>query len=199
MEKTEYTTGNLDIFQGYYGSLLYSPDMEIDYNNMAYNDTEDEVEYELDFKGYTEEMNRHITDKIMEYGVNKEDGIIKSMTYKSMWSPKHYNFTTDKLELEVEVDMDKLKSWVEVHKVGFDKYLYRFYTPCSGWIPFVANNYDEYVEEDRHHDVMVDYYLLTNIFNSDDFLDMDINDTDYMQDIIEQVNETFSEHMIPIE
>jgi hypothetical protein len=53
----------------------------------------------------------------------------------------------------------------------------------------------EHVNVERHYHVMVDFYLLTNIFGTDKFIDMDIDETDFMEDVLEQVNETFDEHM----
>ena len=197
MEKMEYSPYNHDLFQGYYGTVLYSPEMETDYNTMAYQDTKEDIEYNLNFSGYTEDMNKVITEKLMEYGVNKEDGIIQSMEYKSMWIPREFNFATERLNLEIEIDMERLRSWAEAHRQGFDKYLHVYYKPCIGWIPFVPDNYEDYMALDDCYDVMVDYYLLTNIHGTEDFHDKDIDRTDFMQDILEQVNETFSENMTP--
>jgi hypothetical protein len=197
----EYTPYNTDLFQGYYGSKLYDPEMENDYNTMvSYDLNGDCPVYDLDFKAYTEELNGHITDYLFEHGVNEEDDIIKSMAYKSMESPREYNFTTDTLITEIEVDMGKLKAWVETHKEAFSDYLKEHFTPRSGFFPFVTNDYEKYMDTsetylERHYHVMVDFYLLTNIFGTDKFIDMDIDETDFMEDVLGQVNETFDEHM----
>ncbi len=205
MEKMEYTPYNTDLFQGYYASKLYDPDMENDYNAMRSYDTDGDCPvYDLDFKAYTEDLNGYITGLLFEHGVNDEDGIIKSMEYKSMMSPREYNFTTDTLVTEIEVDMGKLKAWIADHKECFDMYLHERYTSWSGFISFVSNNYDDFMDTEyenieRHYHVMVDFYLLTNIFGTDKFLDMDIDETDFMEDVLEQVNETFDEHMVESE
>jgi len=205
MEKMEYTPYTTQLFQGYYGSMLYDPDMENDYNAMRSYDTDGDCPvYDLDFKAYTEDLNGHITGFLFEHGVNKEDRIINSMEYKAMVSPREYNFTTDTLVTEIEVDMEKLKAWIADHKDGFDMYLHEHYTSRSGFISFVANNYDEFMDAEyenieRHYHVMVDFYLLTNIFGTDKFIDMDIDETDFMEDVLEQVNETFDEHMVESE
>jgi hypothetical protein len=167
MEKITYTPDNGTIFPGFYESELYNSDQEY---NFSYNEGE---EYEIkDFDGYCKYICEAMSDKISDYLTSAQD-ICKSVKYKAMSSPREYNFCTDRLMMDAEIDLERLKNKVlndSEYKDGFDKYLREKYSSYSGFISFVSNNVKEYFNEDfeEYFDVLIDYFLLTMIYDDKD-------------------------------
>lgn len=162
--KYEWNQQDGRLFPGFYESCLYNSDM-------LYCMTEnDEDGKEWDFvepNGYAEyekEVSKRCVDDIMD--LMEDNDAITKMELKELNSPKYYNFTTDKLCCEIEVDMDKIREWCyKTKKEEFAKYLYDNYTSCSGFISLVPNNLVDFKEdEERNTDVMIDFYILTHLY-----------------------------------
>ena len=175
IKEFHYNQGDCHIFEGFYESLLWSSDSESNWN---YNECSEArnpdryVDHEVaDWKGYTNKVCEEITEEIAGLIVDNE--MITRCEYESLWSPREYNFTTDKLNLILDIDLDMLKGELignAEYRREFDRYLNRKYTSCSGFISFVENNVDGYFKEsvDEYPDVMVDYWILTKIYDTSD-------------------------------
>lgn len=192
-----YTPQDLDIFPGFYESVLYHCDTEYNFNyEEKQNDPDNYVEKELDFEPFTKEVCERITSLI-------GDILGAEAKSKDMHSPAYYNYSTDKLEMEIDIDYEKIKAEIlasEELSKGFDKYLYEHYSDRSGFWSFVKNNIKEYFEEGEHEDVMVDYYLLSKIYDNADVVkcQRDFADTPYFEECLYIANDALYNHMVEI-
>lgn len=160
--KYTWTQWDNRLFPGFYESCLYNSDM-------LYNMTEyDEEGREWDFvepNGYTDyeiAVCKACVEDIMD--LMEDNDAITEMKWKEMNSPQYYNFTTDKLVCELEVDMDKIKEWCyKTKRKEFAEYLKDNFTSYDGFISFVPNNIAEFYE-DENTDVMIDFYILTHLY-----------------------------------
>jgi hypothetical protein len=196
MEKITYTPDNGTIFPGFYESELYNSDQEY---NFSYNEGE---EYEIkDFDGYCKYICEALSDKISDYLTSAKD-ICKSVKYKAMSSPREYNFTTDHLLMDAEIDLSALKERILAdsdYKDGFDNYLRYKYSSRSGFISFVSNNVDDFFKDDfsEYFDVLIDYFLLTMIYDDKDVVkhQKKYEETPYWWDMLEIVSDAECQFM----
>lgn len=188
MSKIEYQNWSTEIFQGFYESELYYSDIESDFNCGC-----DEVRELKDWQGFTTEVAKNCAEGLFEY-LEQEQEIIKSIEYKGLYSPRYYNFETDKLDLIVNCDIEALKKYCfEDNKARFDTYLHDNFTSYDGFISFVPNNAKEFVlryedDTERLLNIMIEYYLLEN-------LDMPA----YNDYCVEQARQRLCEYMEPVE
>ena len=203
MKKRRYVPNDLEIFEGFYESRLFYSDMVYYYNE---NLPDGEPEHEIDnFQSYMDEIGRMVVNELYYY-LCDDDTICSDVEFVGISSPRYYNFSTDKLVMDVAVDLDALKNWVmsnDDRKTNFDKYLKAKYTSCDGFLSFVENNVKEYFEESyvEHYSVLIDYYVLTKIHDKLDVvsaINSCCNDTPYHWAIFENVDEIFYQHMVPV-
>lgn len=177
--------------------------MEYDYNYCERSEFGgDYMDCEIDdFKQYCAEVCEEVTDEIESYLVDGE--LVTEVELLGMSSPRYYNFTTDKLQLSVVCDIMRLanKLWYdeEMHRC-FDRYLHRKYSTCDGFISFVDNNIGDFMDSWKYLDVMVDYWLLTKIYDTPDVcaaLDK-CEWTAYRERMYEIANDVLYRHMRPI-
>jgi len=196
MEKITYTPDNLNIFPGFYESNLHYSDQEYNY---SYGE---ECQYEIkDFDGYRKHICEALSSKIEDYLTTAED-ICKSAKYGGMTSPREYNFTTDHLLMDAEIDLELLKKKIlgdSSYKDGFDSYLRYKYSSRSGFISFVSNNVEEFFAEDfaEYYDVLIDYFLLTMIYDDKDVVKHEkrYEETPYWWDMLEIVSDAECQFM----
>lgn len=196
MEKITYTPDNLTIFPGFYESELYYSDQE---HNFSCNEGE---EYEIkDFDGYCRFVCEALSDKISDY-LTENELVCKSAKYSGMTSPREYNFSTDHLIMDLEIDLSKIIEIIEENEPlynGFDKYLNKKYSSRSGFISFVSNNIRDFLAEDleKYYDVLIDYWLLTKIYGDADVAKcmMEFRETPYWWDMTEIVSDAECQFM----
>lgn len=199
-----YSPDCLDIFPGFYESLLYNSDTEYCANQ---DREEGEPEREIkDWAGFTRAVCEGVTEvlrPILERVPEVCDGVV----YAGMTSPRYYNYSTDRLEVDMNFDADALKEWVlsdECRREGFDSYLHERYTSYDGFISFVENDIDSFFEEsyEAYADVLLDYYVLCEILGDEDVVWAKRNQRDmpaYTWDIYEVANECFWDFFEPVE
>lgn len=200
-----YCPDCLDIFPGFYESLLYNSDMEYCANQER---EEGEPEREIkDWTGFTHAVCKGITDILRP--ILEREPFCADVEYEGMTSPKYYNFATDRLHIKMQLDLDALKEWVlsdDARREGFNGYLREKYTSYDGFISFVENDIDGYFEKsyDEYPDVLVDYYVLcdSNLLDDYDVVSSKRNQRDltgYTWDIYEVASECFWEYFEPVE
>ena len=202
-EHMEYCPDNLNIFEGFYESCLYNSDKEYNFNAST---EAGEPEYELDdYNEFTKEVGEAAVDCLSTV-IGYDDEIVSGLEFSHISSPAYYNFTTDKLVMNADIDLDALKAWVlgdEARRKGFDDYLSEKYSSRDGFTSFVANNVDDYFEDsyDQYYDVLVDYYVLTKIYDGNpDVVWCCLNksiESDYHWRLYEDADEIFYMHMRP--
>lgn len=96
---------------------------------------------------------------------------VKILLFGDIYSPREYNFTTDKITLKVDVNLNKLKRYCfKENAQDFDTYLNEHWSSYDGFISFVphtlrgfVNQYREGKDRDLLQEVMLEYYFLKNI------------------------------------
>jgi hypothetical protein len=136
-----YTNWSTAVFPGFYESDLYNSDTIYNINEAL-----DEGEPPVDFTddGYTkfcESVARQAAESLadaleLDQGEQK---IIKASRFKKLWSPRFYNFDTDRIECELDIDWDALVEYVKDESYAFAAYLKDNFTSYDGFISFVPN------------------------------------------------------------
>lgn len=207
-QNIEYTSNDLHIMPGFYESILFNSDTEYEENEQIRRDCEDNgeefVEHEIkDFNEFQKAVCSRIVENLIKPLLCEDDEICDDIKLTDVWSQRQYNFTTDKLDCEVHIDLEKLAAMIQADddlRDGFDKYLNKKYTSRSGFWSFVANNVKEYFDEWDHLDVMIDYYILTKIYESADVVSAVKNEydfTSYEYDMMDIASECVYEYMVP--
>lgn len=198
IKKMKYINWDTTIFAGFYDSILYSSDMLYDLSQC-----DDELQENEYYDFYDDEQGNY-TYKLYEQAVSKEcvkallnnlcqgsKNIIQDMQFIALHSPAYYNFETDKLEIEITLDWDKLLIWTQENCGAFNEYLHDNFTTRDGFTSFVPNNYNEFMHDlhddfERLSQVVIEFYILQNL------------DTDsYEQDCIEIAGDLIREYTKP--
>lgn len=177
--KHVYCNSSCKVFSGFYESNLYNSDM-------LYN-----FEREYLPKGFCWEFVNGGFDKFCKETCEDwvdamsdnfdENPLDMKLKYKSLWSPKYYNYSTDKINIEVDINLAKLKKfcWKD-NRDEFDEYLNKHWSSHDGFISFIPNNVREFEEEykcrsDWKHDslidIMIEFYLLKYV----NFVDVEMD------------------------
>lgn len=140
--KYTYTQNDHRIFAGFYESILFYSDMEY-YANENLKENEND-EYELkDFDGYRLDVTKQIVDNLLSSCI--DDLILKSIEFKELVSLTYYNFETDRLRLELNLDRDLLEEYIfNTHANKFNDYINKKYSSCDGFASFIANNIHDF-------------------------------------------------------
>ena len=185
-----YCVQDSSLFPGFYNSELFNEGLLND--AISYCDDPDH-DYDLtDIDGYCKAVCQKIVDDVYS---NLVDDVIKSIKFAYVVNPTYYNFDTDKLNLELDLDRDALEVYIfKTNADDFDKYLAKNFTSYDGFISFIANNVhdfrNQYLTEGkcgRALDIMLDFYLLSHL--DLDELSYKFSDiaADTIQDFITQV------------
>lgn len=202
--KHTYNNWSTDIFEGFYESNLWNSDslVDIEYCDRQEGYLNDNQEYDIDdFKAFKKEVSENAVYFLFE--ALDEHNIIKDMKFKDLYSPRYYNYETDSLIIDVDVDMRRLKKYCfTTKKEAFNQYLKDNFTSYSGFVSYISNNIKDFKEDynqpnnDREINVMIEFYLLTQINNSDSEFD---RDTNYHYRLYDSLNETIYNHLKTVE
>jgi hypothetical protein len=117
-----------------------------------------------DFDGYCREMGQYWADEFWaELPVG--DPVIKNVEFVGIVSPRFYNFTTDKIVMDVKIYTRQLRKYCLVtNREEFGDYLRENFTTRSGFISFVPNNVPDFedemaVEKIRCYRIMLEFYM----------------------------------------
>ena len=208
-ENYSYCNDSTVIMPGFYESVLFYSD-KLYYENMNLKteceaNGEEFTELDIDdFQAYMDEVCKSITDNLIAPMLTEDSNICDKVEFDYVSSPRYYNFTTDKIVMNLNIDLDALKEFVlnnEHYYNGFDNYLKAHYTSRDGFCSFVANNIDDFFKENEYTDVLIDYYLLTKIYGYANVVDMEreYTETSYENDMIEIADEVFYNHLTSVE
>lgn len=206
--KLNYQNWSKRIFEGFYESNLFNSDTEY-YLNECLQDDEHPETYEINFIPYCESIANYATKLLKDYCILfRHDEIIKDIKYQSLYSPKYYNYDTDRLNLEINFNINKLKQFIKKNKADFNQYLKDNFTSYSGFISFIDNNYLDFMdrfkndplEKNRSLNVMLEYYILTCIYENkwEVIKELSWNDTEYHNKLYECVNEAQYNYAIQV-
>lgn len=204
-----YCNDSTVIMPGFYESVLFNSD-KLYYENMNLKtqceaNGEEFTELDIDdFQAYMDEVCKSITDNLIAPMLTEDSNICDKVEFDYVSSPRYYNFTTDKIVMNLNIDLDALKEFIlnnDYRRNGFDKYLEEHYTSRDGFSSFVANNIDDFFKENEYMDVLIDYYLLTKIYGYANVADMEreYTETPYEYDMIEIADEVLYSHLKPVD
>jgi hypothetical protein len=130
---TQIVETYLPIFPGFYNSLI-DGDFEID-NFLS----EEDLSYEqinFDFKSYSKDCSFYacnfIENELKDFGV-------LSVKFQEIISPKYYNFSTDSINCEIEIEPEKIRFYIHNNFENFREYIYDNYSHKSGFISSYSN------------------------------------------------------------
>lgn len=165
--KIKYINWTTAIFPGFYESELYNSDTIYNLNGAC-----DEGKPGLDFceggyEDYCESVAKQAAE-LLACDLDQDQDIITESKFVKLHSPKYYNFETDKIECELDLDWPALVAWVKNNRTLFDDYLKNNFTSYDGFISFVPNNASEFFIEldddfDRLSQVMIEFYILNHL------------------------------------
>lgn len=168
--KIRYTNWSTEIFEGFYESGLFNCDSEY------YLSQNLESDYEIkDFHTFMNTVGKRIADEVYYPCFCEEDSAVTDLDFVGIDCPQYYNYRTDRIVLDVEVDLKKLEDFC--FNDDFNKYLQDNFTSRDGFHSFVKNNrlgfYLEYKDDESEKqkclDVMLEYYFTKRIEDEEDF------------------------------
>lgn len=125
---------------------FYETTWDIDTDD--YRDTDGNVvEYDrliIDFDGYKNEVGRRYCQELPDLF---PAGMVGTIEYENIWSPREYNFKTNSINCTVEVDTDKLSKFLEDEWRAFKAYIKEGYTSYDGFISWHSNDAEEWKKE----------------------------------------------------
>ena len=206
--KLLYINWSTAIFEEFYESNLFNSDTEYHLNECLQDEDHPET-YEIDFMPYCESVASYAVELLKDYCILfQENKIIKEMKYISLNFPRFYNYTTDKLNIEIDFNINKLKRFIKNNKTDFNLYLKDNFTSYDGFISFIENNYNDFMnkfyldstEKARSLNVMLEYYILTCIYENkwEVIKELSWNDTEYHNKLYECVNEAQYNYAIQV-
>ena len=206
-----YSRKDYFLFEGFHETILGDWDSVEEAERQYAEEQGRKIGYIIKWDEYKKRIGDYIFSKLKEYV--KDDEIFGEFKFKEIWSPQYYNYDTDHLDGEIEVDIDALASRIKADKKaleGFDKYLHEHYSDRSGFVSFIPNNANDLFErlnfkkDSRESDVLLDYWFIVQIWRdkySDDCWDVvslcgDRNDQDwYHSDLYEKCNDFMYESL----
>lgn len=206
-----YSQKDYFLFEGFYETILGDWDSVEEMERQYAEEQGRKIGYIIKWDEYKKRLGDYIFSTLKEYV--KDDEIFGEFKFKEIWSPQYYNYDTDHLDGEIEVDIDALASRIKADKKaleGFDKYLHEHYSDRSGFVSFIPNNAKDLFErldinkDSRESDVLLDYWFIVQIWRykySDDCWDVvslcgDRNDQDwYHSDLYEKCNDFMYESL----
>lgn len=158
--KHEYTNQSPELFPGFYESVFNNSDL---INEIAeYKADDSGTQYDIvNWNDYQNSIAENCATWLFDNLPNHD--IIKTMNYKELTSPRFYNFTTDKLTIDCDINLDALKNYcLKANRDEFSNYLYENWSNKPGFISFVENDILEF-EKDPNITIMIEFYLLNEI------------------------------------
>lgn len=140
------------LFSGFYESM-WAPDFE----NIEYNNEQEIKEGNLENVIDTDKFNwKDYTNSVASTFVYqltselKSNGIVNAITFEEVISPKYYNFTTDSINILVDMSEENILNLQNHIKENIDVYRERIkeeHTSYDGFISFTSNNIDEWDQQ----------------------------------------------------
>lgn len=202
--KIKYYNENMRIFEGYYESNLYNSNTEYNLAEILETDVNN---INLNFDEYQKQLNEYIAEQLHDVAVTfNHDYIISDISYFSMVSPKYYNYDTDRLVFEIELNLKKLRLHISNNIKDFEYYLKDNYSSYDGYISFISNNIKDFTSDYLNKDkirqcvsVMIEYYLIRCIYDCKLWQDIKLlnkYDTTYHYNIFDKARDLQIENAI---
>lgn len=133
------------IFPGFYETIIsegYSDqDSEVEYLKEQGSIPSDidisNVDFTYDYDSYKRDISIAYTDALAEH--LEDHDLAYNVEFESIISPKYYNYSTDRLFIDLEVNMPRINQVIDENAEAFTKYLQDNYTSYDGYISFIEN------------------------------------------------------------
>lgn len=192
----------LPFFPGFYESPLYNSDM--DYHLMRALVSDDDrlprelfkewvessrsgySELKCRWQDYQDAVAKRYCEVVEEYFCDNRvinDGV--QLDYSHIWSPKYYNFETDRLYCKMIVNAPEAIRYCADHAEAFEEYLTERFKARDGFISFMSYDPIDWLdaaEWDSRHPGHILEFILLNEFGRDaidDFTTKVLEDVDY--------------------
>ena len=167
MTTVRFINDNLRIFPGLYESELYNSDTDYLLAEALGASQGEEVIY--DFDEFKETAGKSCVDSLNEKLYSHD--VIIDMRYIDINSPAYYNYTTDKVIIDIDYNFIALVKYCKhTKRKKFNKYLVDNYTSCSGYVSFIENSVDEFFANswfNSHKNIaiqaMIEFYLISEV------------------------------------
>lgn len=200
--KHTYNNWSTKIFEGFYESGLYDSDTLclLEESHELKNNEHYDIE---DWTGFTNDVAIACMDNLLD--ILPDDEIIQAFKFKEIHSPEYYNYETDSLILDVKLNLHKLKKYCfKTHRNNFNEYLKINFTSRDGFISYIANNINDFILDynskttpnDREINIMIEYYLLCQIYDSVNPNDFQGNETIYHESNYEAASEIINDYLV---
>ena len=141
----------LPVFPGCYGTHFDPDDLinqELDYlnNELNHNVTYEDLGY--DHKSFLKDLGQKCCEFI-EMKL-KELGLIRSITFEQVRSPREYNFANDAIDCTIDVYTGKLRAYLNANEDEFHNYIKAEYTSRSGFISSYSAWSSDWLEDAKH-------------------------------------------------
>lgn len=171
----------LPLFSGFYHSIWeYNIESEegriIEYYNEE-NGTElswDDFNWTYDFVSYS----KAITEGIMDAIKDEFPGLVVSYEFEELIQPKEYNFSTDSVNILLEVDKAVLLRLIAENKDKLTEKIKENYTSYDGFYSSYSNNIDEWIKaiENEEKECRHKVGAIIGMLSEDDFEESSISE-----------------------
>lgn len=146
----------LPVFDGFYYSIWSDLiDDGVDFELEVFNDNIDDCDVEIDFEG----LAKSIYYKIMEYIDDVFPGLVLHSEFQRLVMPKYYNYSSDNVYIEVELDKDKFMNLILDNEDLLRELIKDNYTSHSGFISSYPNDLDDWIEEVKNNGADLDHMV----------------------------------------
>lgn len=151
-----------DIFPGFYESWIYNGDSLLNFDR---DDLPKEFNWEFKEGGFLAFQKATAKKWLDSVESNLDSDIVKVGDFIKLWSPTYYNYTTDSIFFNVEVDLRALKKYCWItYQDEFTKHLERWSSQIhylwKGDLSLFQSNYREHLRlRNEYVNVMTSFYL----------------------------------------
>lgn len=146
------------LFPGFYESLI-SPDFYIEYERDAQEPGETPFDMTPEeIRAYLKNVSEDAVRYLQKIADEHFPDILKNMKLHHVYSPREYNFETDKLDVSCEVDTRKLRKRIfEELLEEFTTYLKEHWSSYDGFFSFVPTDPYKLLAKEFSTDIMLDF------------------------------------------
>lgn len=151
----------LPLFSGFYHSI-WSENIDFEEEQIieAYNEENgtnlnwSDFNWKYDYERYS----KAIAEGIINYIKEEYPNLITGYEFEKLVQPKEYNFSTDSINISLEVDKAVLMALIAENREKLTEKIKEKYTSCSGFISWHSNKYEDWfedivTEQDHEHKV----------------------------------------------
>lgn len=176
------TTKNIELpfFAGFYESVYENSDTEywlIDEEVCWYKDNKDMDVSPDDFEMDYSARRKAICERFCEVIKNYTPDFVNSVTFDELVSPKYYNFETDRIYANIELEdgwEDKIKEFIDTNKEWLRPIIKEEWSDRDGFWSYMSNDVDEWenkiiVEDDARYLGTMIRYMMMHDFKEDSY------------------------------